>query len=59
MSKKRPFTRVKNLDTGKLGTVKDRLSTQFTVDYDDGTFGFLPNSYEDISWERVYEYNKG
>ena len=40
------FTRVKNLETESKGTVESRLSSQFTVNYDDGSFGFL--FYKDI-----------
>lgn len=53
MNIKKGVTRVKNLETNKIGTVKDILSTQFTVDYDDGTFGFLVRSYKNINWEIV------
>jgi len=45
------FTRVKNHETGKEGTIKDVLSAQITVLYDDGTFGFLLFKYRGAQWE--------
>jgi len=53
------FTRVKNLEFNKEGSVDDVLSTQITVNYDDGTFGFLrmdmrnaPDGWETIAKKR-------
>lgn len=49
------FTRVKNLEYDKFGVVEDWLDSQFTVNYDDGTFGFL--FYADCrdTWEPLDE----
>jgi len=47
---KRALTRVKNKETNKEGTVVDILSSQITVEYDDGTFGFLMFKYMGAEW---------
>ena len=52
------FTRVKNLDTEKEGTVEDRLSQQFTVQYDDNTFGFLFYKDKGVTWTPLDEMKK-
>jgi hypothetical protein len=43
------------LETGKLGTVRDELALQFTVDYDDETFGFQMKKWKGVDWEYEYE----
>lgn len=53
--KRTTLTRVKNLETEQLGTVVDVLSAQITVEYDDGTFGFLMFKYHKIDWIRIEE----
>lgn len=52
---KRDFTRVKNLETEKYGSIADRLSVQFTVNYDDGSFGFLMNKDRGVVWEYKHD----
>jgi len=49
------FTRVKNLEFDKDGSVQDRLSKQFTVNYDDGSFGFLFYADEGVTWKGLEE----
>ncbi len=48
--------RIYDIDRTKYGTVKDVLSVQFTVNYDDGTFGFLFKNDYGVTW--VYEGEK-
>lgn len=55
--KRKTFTRVRNLDTGKKGTVVDILDSQITVDYDDGTFGFLMFKWLKVDWIIITEEN--
>jgi len=49
------FTRVKNMEFDKDGSVQDRLSKQFTVNYDDGSFGFLFYADEGVTWAGLEE----
>ena len=49
------FTRVKMKDSGREGSVAERLSSQFTVDYDDGSFGFLFYKDKGVEWEPLDE----
>ena len=49
------FTRVKNTEMNKEGTVEDYLSKQFTVNYDDKTFGFLFYADKGVTWEPLDE----
>ena len=44
------FRYVLNLENNKKGTVVEHLSSQFTVDYDDETFGFLFYKDRDVTW---------
>jgi hypothetical protein len=53
----RALTRVRNKETNKEGTVIDILSAQITVEYDDGTFGFLMFKYRGAEWEPIYKEN--
>lgn len=54
MTRIRPnITRVKNLDTEQEGTVRDVLSTQLTVDYDDGSFNFLFIADREVTWKSI------
>ena len=57
--KSRALTRVRNLETNKDGTVVDVLSSQITVDYDDGTFGFLLFKYIKVDWIPIQEKANG
>lgn len=52
------FTRVKNLNNGKEGYIIDVLSAQFTVDYDDDTFGYLMKSDYKVDWDIIKEEKK-
>ena len=45
------LTRVRLLDNTRAGTIRDRLSKQYTVDYDDGSFGFLMKEDQGDVWE--------
>ena len=59
-AKKRPtkkFTRVKNTEFNKEGSVQERLSKQFTVNYDDGSFGFLFYEDEGVTWVGLREWD--
>ncbi len=59
--KKKPtdnFTRVKNLEYDKEGTVAERLSSQFTVDYDDGSHGFLFYKDKGDTWRPLDQGKK-
>ena len=52
------FTRVKNTEFEKEGAVEDFLDTQFTVNYEDGTFGFLFYKDKGVTWEPLDESAK-
>ncbi len=45
------ITRITNLETEVDGTVHSALSAQFTVDYDDDTFGFLLHRLYGVDWK--------
>ena len=45
--------RVRNLEYDKEGTVEEDLSTQYTVNYDDGSFGFLIKRDKDTTWKEI------
>lgn len=45
--------RVRNLEYDKEGTVEEDLSTQYTVNYDDGTFGFLIKRDKGATWKEI------
>jgi len=49
----RNFRRVLNLETQKEGDIIDHLSAQFTVHYENGSFGFLFYADEGTVWKRV------
>ena len=51
-------TRVTCLEHQKDGTIRDVLSSQFTVDYDDGTFGFQLNRLYLVDW-KIEERDNG
>lgn len=52
--KRSALTRVINLETKVKGTVLDVLSSQITVEYDDGSFGFLMFKYKGVDWKPIY-----
>jgi len=46
------FTRVKDLETGKIGTLESNLSTQITMRYDDpDTLVFFMKKWYGHDWE--------
>jgi len=47
------FRSVLNKETKKKGDVIDHLSAQFSVQYEDGTFGFLFYKDEGVTFTRV------
>ena len=47
------FTRVSNLEFDKEGRVEDFLDSQFTVEYDDGSFGYLFYRDENVTWKAL------
>ena len=49
---KKSFRKVQLKDNNKKGEVVDHLSCQFTVRYEDGTFGFLFYRDEGVEWIR-------
>lgn len=49
------FTRVKNLEFDKDGTVDEFLETQFAVNYEDGSFGFLFYKDKGDTWRPLDE----
>lgn len=49
------FTRVKNTEYEKEGSVDEYLDKQFTVNYDDGTFGFLFYADKGDTWTPLDE----
>jgi len=49
------FTRVINLEFKKEGGVDEFLESQFTVNYDDGTFGFLFYKEKGAIWKPLDE----
>jgi hypothetical protein len=51
--KRKNFTRILNTEFDKEGTVDQWLSKQFTVDYDDGTFGWLFYADKDVTWKAL------
>ena len=53
MTNRKVFTRVRNKETKQEGTVVDILSSQITVEYDDGTFGFLMFKWMKVDWEII------
>ena len=52
------FTRVMNLEFKKEGEVAERLSKQFTVNYDDGSFGFLFYADKGDTWQPLDQPKK-
>ena len=59
--KKKPvhrFTRVLNLEHNKEGTVYNFLDSQFTVNYEDGSFGFLFYKDKGTEWEPLDEWKE-
>lgn len=52
------FTRVKNTEYNKEGLVDEFLSKQFTVNYEDGTFGFLFYADKGDTWHPLDEKKK-
>lgn len=53
------FTRVMNLEFKKEGEIAERLSKQFTVNYDDGSFGFLFYADKGDTWQPLDQPKKG
>ena len=57
------FTRVKDLDNNKIGTVLDRLSVQFTAEFDGKVRFFFYNdkglTYEPITEDANGKSNQG
>ena len=53
MTNRKVFTRVRNKETKQEGNVVDILSSQITVEYDDGTFGFLMFKWLKVDWEII------
>lgn len=49
-TKRGTFTRIVNTEFDKEGTVESFLSAQFTVNYDDGSFGYLFNKDKGVTW---------
>lgn len=49
------FSRITNMELNKDGRVDSFLDSQFTVNYDDGTFGFLFNKDKNVTWKPLNE----
>jgi hypothetical protein len=52
------FTRVKDLDDNKIGTVLDHLSVQFTAEFD-GKVRFFFYNQKGLTYEPIMENDNG
>lgn len=52
------FTRVKDLDNNKIGTVLDHLSVQFTAEFDDNSVKFFFYNDKGLTYEPIKEKDK-
>jgi len=56
--KNQNFSRIKNTEFDKEGKVEEFLDTQFTVSYDNGSFGFLFYADKGDTWHPLDEGKK-
>ena len=58
MQKQQHFSKIINIEFDKKGSVEEFLSKQFTVLYEDGSYGFLMYTDRDVTWKPLDEIPK-